>query len=275
MAEVETESPGRRFDKPQASAAQASGAEPARESDADELSHLFKMSATAGVATTDYAAINPVSIVALLLGLAGVLTLFADILLLVAVVGVVMGIIALIQIRNSNRTQTGKGFAVTGIVLSLAFGGFVVGRDVMTWQQKRADEARIASLLQVFGNELAAGKFSDAYAHFSERFRNRISPETFKQTIDNINHTPLLGHLSAMRWNGEAMLFESNPDSGEQTVTGMAFLQFSQQADPQREYLKFVREGGPWVIDDIPQMFPSANPRPGAAGAPRGPREGP
>ncbi len=270
MAEVETESPGRRFEKPQAS--NAHGAAPTRESDADALAHLYKMSATAGVATTDYAAINPVSIVALLLGLAGVVTLFADILLLIPVVGLAMGAIALIQIRNSNRTQTGKGFAVTGIVLSLAFGGFVVGRDYMTWQQKRTDEARIASLIGVFGDELAAGKYGDAYGHFSERFRNRISPEVFQQSLETLNHVPKLGHLSAMRWNGEPMLFESNPDSGEQTVTGMAFLQFAQQSDPQREYLKFVREGGPWVIDDLPQLFQAPKPRPGAR---RGPREGP
>ncbi len=231
------------------------------------------MSATAGVATTDYAAINPVSIVTLLLGLASVLTLFADIFLLVPVVGLVMGIIALIQIRNSNRTQTGKGFAVAGIVLLMAFGGFVVGRDVMTWQQKRADESRIASLVEAFGNELIAGKYAEAYGHFSERFRTRISQEVFTTTLDNINHVPRLGKLTGVRWNGETMLFESNPDSGEQTVTGMAFLQFSQQADPQREYFRCLRENGPWVIDDIPQLFPSAKqPRPGAR---RVPRQGP
>jgi hypothetical protein len=272
MAEVETESTGRRYEGAQTSAPQGSGAGQLRESDADALAHLYKMSATAGVATTDYAAINPVSIVALLLGLAGVLTLFADILLLVPVVGVVMGVIALIQIRNSNRTQTGKGFAVAGIVLSMAFGGFVVGRDFMTWQQKRTDEARIASLIEGFGNELTAGKYIEAYSQFSQRFRDRVPQEVFTTTLENINQVPRLGKLSGMRWNGESMLFESNPDSGEQTVTGMVFLQFSLQTDPQREYLKFVRESGPWKIDDIPQLFPSAKQRPGA---PRGPRAGP
>ncbi len=237
----------------------------------DDISHLYRMSPTAGVATTDYAAINPVSIVALLLGLGGVLSLFGDILLIVPAVGFVLGVIALVQVRRSNRTQTGNGFAVFGIVLALAFGGFVVGRNYMIWDQKRADEARIASLLGRVGEDLAAERYNDVYGHFSQRFRNRVSPDAFAQMMKSLNQVPRLGKLTGVRWNGQPMHFESNPDSGEQTVTGMTFLQFELQADPQREYMKFVREGGPWVIEDIPQLFPP----PKRAGGPGGARPGP
>jgi hypothetical protein len=239
----------------------------------EALSHLYKMSPTAGVATTDYAAINSVSIVAFLLGLAGVLSLFAPILLIVPAIGLLLGIIALIQIRDSNRTQTGSGFAVLGVVLALAFGGFVVGKDFISWRHKRADEAQISVLVTKIGDDLAAARYDKAYALFSERFRGRVSSENFVHTMTGFNGIPRLGGMKGFRWNGEDMVFESNPDTGDQTVTAMVFLNFENAPDPQRENMIFVREGGNWVIEDIPQMFPSAKPR--VPGAPRGPRSGP
>jgi len=239
----------------------------------DALSHLYKMSPTAGVATTDYAAINVVSIVAFLLGLAGVLSLFAPILLIVPAIGLLLGIIALIQIRDSNRTQTGNGFAILGVVLALAFGGFVVGKGFITWRQNRAAEAQISALVTKIGDDLAAGRYDKAYAFFTERFRGRVSSESFVHRVTELNAVPRLGSMKGFRWNGEDMVFESNPDTGDQTVTAMVFLNFENVSDPQREYMKFVRESGNWVIEDIPLMIPSAKPR--VPGAPRGPRSGP
>src|SRR5579859_5091705 len=90
---------------------------------AETFSHLYKMSATAGVATTDYAAINSMAIVALILGVASVLALAWDVLLVIPLAGLVCALIAFRQIAGSNGTQAGKGLALAALLLALGFGG--------------------------------------------------------------------------------------------------------------------------------------------------------
>src|SRR4051794_39838641 len=87
----------------------------------DPLSHLHKMSTTAGLGTTEYVAVNGMSIVALILGLASSLSLFANELLVIPVVAVILGIWALIQIKDSNGTQTGRFLAFFGMFCALLF----------------------------------------------------------------------------------------------------------------------------------------------------------
>src|SRR5439155_24799091 len=84
----------------------------------DPLSHLHKMSTTAGLGSGEYVAINGTAIFALILGIVSALTLFEELVLLVVpLVGVVAAIVALRQISRSGGTQTGKGLATAGLVL--------------------------------------------------------------------------------------------------------------------------------------------------------------
>ena len=68
----------------------------------DPLASLHKMSTTAGITSQEYVAINIPSIIALIVGLAGVVAALTPVLLLVPVAGVVVGMVALSQIRASN-----------------------------------------------------------------------------------------------------------------------------------------------------------------------------
>jgi hypothetical protein len=74
-----------------------------------------------------YRAVNKLAIVAMLLGLASVLTLVHPLLMLVPLAGVVCAIVALRSIRANPDTSTGTSAAVTGLVLSLFFLGWGVG----------------------------------------------------------------------------------------------------------------------------------------------------
>src|SRR5688500_6062526 len=96
----------------------------------DPLSHLHKMSTTAGLGSTEYVAINAPSVFALIFGLASVMAIFDNILLIIPLAGLVCAILALRQISQSNGTQTGRGLAIGGLLLSLAFGGYVVANQL-------------------------------------------------------------------------------------------------------------------------------------------------
>src|SRR4051812_21790120 len=94
----------------------------------DPLSHLHKMSTTAGLGTTEYVAVNGMAIVALILGLASSLSLFANELLVIPIAAVVLGIWSLVQIKDSNGTQTGRALSIIGMLSALLFTGSVGGR---------------------------------------------------------------------------------------------------------------------------------------------------
>src|SRR4051794_6725127 len=84
----------------------------------DPLSHLHKMSTTAGLGSTDYVAVNGVAVATIFMGLASSLALLDVTLLAIPLVTVVLAIIALRQIANSNGTQTGRLLAWGGLVLA-------------------------------------------------------------------------------------------------------------------------------------------------------------
>src|SRR3954454_3634686 len=85
--------------------------------DDDPLSHLHKMSITAGLGSGEYIAVNGAAVAAVLLGLASALALMNELLLIIPFTGIIVAIVALRQIRRSNRTQTGVGLVVLGLVL--------------------------------------------------------------------------------------------------------------------------------------------------------------
>src|SRR5205085_7590050 len=93
--------------------------------DDDPLARLHKMSTTAGLGTTDYVAINALAVASVFLGLASLLAMLDPLLLVLPVLAIACSIWALTQIRNSGGTQSGRGLAVLGLVLSLGCFGVV------------------------------------------------------------------------------------------------------------------------------------------------------
>src|SRR5438105_4652126 len=124
----------------------------------DPLAHLHKMSTTAGLGTTEYVAVNGTSIVALILGVASALSLFANELLVIPLVAIVLSVVAFFQIKNSNGTQTGKSLAALGLVCALGFTALVGGRLLFQIIGNRSDEQAVDQLLSQLDQTLRAGK---------------------------------------------------------------------------------------------------------------------
>jgi hypothetical protein len=230
--------------------------------DADPLASLHKMSTTAGVTSQEYVAINIPSIIAFVLGLASVVAVLTPILLLVPVVGVVVGIISLSQIRSSNGTQTGRGFAWLGIVLSLAIGSFVLVQAAVERAQTAADRDAIVHQIEELGRYVSAKDYEKAYAMFGPRFQGRVNRATFDAVWEQAQGYPELGRIRSMQWNQTSIFFQSDPGSGAKVATAYAWVKFEKSNDMARHPLVFRKAGGKWTIEDATQLFPSNQRRP-------------
>src|SRR5688572_18190595 len=146
----------------------------------DALHSLYRMSRTAGLGSGDYVAINNTAILALILGAMSIFGLLFNVMLLIALVAVVCGVIALLQIRSSNGTQSGRAFAAAGILLGLGFGGWGAANIALAKVQHRNDERAIDHLVKRLSEFLAAGQYDQAYqALFSEGFKKDFSQSDF------------------------------------------------------------------------------------------------
>ena len=222
----------------------------------DPLARLYHMSTTAGVGAQEYVAINPVAIAAVILGLFSVLVILSSIFLVVPLAGIVCGILAIVQVRRSNQTQTGVGLALMGLLLSFAFGGGRLGVDLVRRFHVSADERQIAQLMNQLGKYIDTEQYQQAYQLFDDRFRNRVDLAAFQAEFQRINDFPSSGHINLIEWNKQPMQFESNSDTGVVEVEAMALISFKNRHEPSRMIINFQKSDGPWRVDNIPDLFP-------------------
>ena len=214
------------------------------------------MSTTAGVGTQEYVAINPTAIAALFLGCATVLVVLGNILFLIPVVGTVCALIALVQIRRSNQTQTGIGLALLGLLLSAGIGAGRLGYQTIKRSRAVADERQIAQVVDALGKEASADDYRDAYQLFDDRFRERIDYATFETAFRGFHNIGPGNGVTSIKWNGEPMRFEDAVDSDVAYADAMTLFQLQPGTEPGRVLMEFEKSGGKWRIHDIPNIFP-------------------
>jgi hypothetical protein len=218
------------------------------------------MSTTAGLGSQDYVAINPLAVVAVLLGIASFLALFGTILLVVPVVAVIVAIVALSQIRNSNGTQSGTMLAWLGLVLGIGFAALVGGSAVVQRMATRADEQQIVALIEQFGQHIHEQRYDDAYALFTDRFQERIRRQRFVDLWTGMNNIQGFGRVAAIKWNGR-LHHEVDHASDTRYGLGMIVISFEKSQMTDRQEARFRKTpGGEWRFDDIPQYFPAEQP---------------
>ncbi len=229
---------------------------------ADPLTHLHRMSTTAGIGTGEYVAINNFSIAALLLGVGGSLALFHPIWLVVPLVAAIFSIVALRQVRQSNGTQTGGGFAWLGLVLAIGFFAFIGARTIMANRAQHADEQKVVNLIDRFGSLIEKSEYAQAYQLFSEEFQKRrpVSVDTFTQKWQQVEKLPAYGKLTGLRWNGQ-MLFQDEPATGVRYAMTQILLSFQKAPAPMRLTARFRMEPDGWKFDDLPELFPAPEKR--------------
>lgn len=223
----------------------------------DPLASLHHMSMTAGLGSNDYVAINVFSVIALLLGIASVAVLLGNIMVLVPLAGLACGIVALWQIGKSGGTQSGKGLAWPGLILSLAFVALLGTLRVREHLSESHATADIGRLVDQFANAVEGSQWDQAWALFSPEFKERIRDNraTFQAALQQIQGIPTGSTtkptLKLVRIKAGELEFLP---SGE--VRGKLLLNF--ENEPQARDLKDVQyrqgEAG-WLLDDLPQLF--------------------
>jgi hypothetical protein len=228
---------------------------------ADPLHNLYRMSRTAGLGSGDYVAINNTAIVALLLGLASTFALLWPAALVVAAGAVVCGILALIQIRSSNGTETGRTFAILGILLGIGLGGAAGGKIVLRGFEHRRDEAKIDELVKQLNDKIVARQYGQAYQTlFSEDFKKAFSEAEFSRRWES--HIPMMGDVESINWGKRAEI-ETVRATGEKRGIASSIIKFKKFPDVATQPITLLYHDGEWVIDGISQIFDK--PKPGGA----------
>ena len=225
----------------------------------DPLATLYHMSTTAGLTSgaREYVAINACAIASFILGFASVLVFLSDVLLVIPLAAFICGVMAVVQIRGSNQTQTGMPLAVLGLLLSIGIGGGRAGYEVLRHYHASADEKEIAQLMQQFGQDLASDQYDKAYALCNDRFRQRVRLADFDNAFRSWRSIGGTGALKGIEWNREPMLFEEEPDTDITVASAMAFFHVSQDTNPRRAVISFEKSSGQWRIHGIEAIFPS------------------
>ena len=231
------------------------GASAADDMGQDPLAKLHKMSTTAGVASPQYVAISTAAVVASLLGVASALALLSPLLLIIPVAGVVVACVAWRHIADSNGTETGKGLAAAGLVLSLLLGGGIFGREVAERVHARNDARQMQAVADQLTQRLKARDYDAAYGMFTTPFRQRVTLDQFKVRWESMQQP---GPLQSLTWNGVLPAYESVG----QSVAGVISMAVSFTDREGRFTFVFRKtDDGGWQLENIPELFPMERPQ--------------
>ena len=235
----------------------------------DPFLRLHKMSTTAGLGSGDYVAINNTALTALFLGIASCLVLWGSLLFLVIpAAGILCALLALRQVSASNGTQTGKGLALLGLLISLGMGGGFTGRTILESIRNQKEQQDVVSFIQQFGNCIRDSKYESAYDLCDDRFKAKVAKPLFVETWKQANGSSLRGGITGVTSNG-LVKFDDDPLTGERHASGIILISFEKIPARERQGVVFSRIDGNWRIDQMPDMFPAdANPAQNQSGRP-------
>jgi hypothetical protein len=227
--------------------------------DPDPLGKLYHMSTTAGVGSQDYVAVNVVSVVAMLLGLASSLALLGTMLLVIPILAILLSIIALWQIAGSGGTQTGRLLTWGGIALAVLFASMEGTRIVAEQRQDTQDRKDIATLVDQLSQDIRQNQMDQAYALFSADFREREPMEHFVGEMRLVNDNPVYGKFVSLTTAGD-IVFEGAYDEEVRAGVTQMQMQFDKHAPGALQAI-FRRREGIWSIDNLPDLFPPTTPK--------------
>jgi hypothetical protein len=218
----------------------------------DPLQKLHKMSRTAGLGSGDYAAVNGMSVAAVLFGVGSALVVLDAVFLLVPAVAIVLAIIALVQINRSAGTQTGRGLCLLAIILALACTAFLGSKQLMAYLEKQRNMDEVAAVVQNLGKDIAGQDYAAAHGRFSDDFRNRVAMEEFVSKFQQFQG--YFGQIKQMRWN-ERIVFDVDNKTNEPLASTLAIIDLTNDKGT-REEIRLRKAAGTWRIDDLPFLFP-------------------
>jgi hypothetical protein len=238
----------------------------------DPLRTLHKMSRTAGLGSNEYVAINPFSVAAVFFGLASGLVIFDALFLVVPAVAVILGLVALYQIRHSNGTQTGRGLSWLAIGLAVLFTALLGSKQILQIIGTQSDKRAIAQLVRDFGADISARNYDAAYAKMSPRFTERVDKKAFVEEFNGrLQDNPNYGAIQGMEWNG-LVNFDVDARTNDPIAGSVAIITVKNKSEgveregKDRRDIRFRKRGDAWKIDDMPEFFPPPPPTPSPSG---------
>jgi hypothetical protein len=223
----------------------------------EHLLHLHKMSTTAGLGSGEYVAVNVTAVLAIICGLASMLAILGNLLLVIPAIGVVLGIVAIVQISRSNGTQTGKLLAWAGLILSVLIGGGLVTTQIVQAAARAQDEKDIAALCHQFGVLINTDKFDDAYDLFDSTFHGRVTLQDFESRMTANQHSSALPPVVAVEWNNIPPMFDVSPE-GDEIARAVVKIYYPNMVEADREDVRLVRADGVWRFDEFTKFFPTS-----------------
>jgi hypothetical protein len=221
--------------------------------DDDPLSHLHRMSTTAGLGSGEYVAVNAFAVFALILGLASLLTLIEELLLVIPVACVVISIVAWRQINQSNGTQTGRGLIAIALLCAIGIGGFVVARKATEGVRTRNDRVAIDKTLVEWGGKIKSGDLEGAYKMLSDHFQEAVPFDMFKVRMEFFRKSDLYGSLQNTTTNG-LVGFQNDPATNQQFATTKMTMQLDRTQVVEQVSLR--KSGDQWIIENLPTLLP-------------------
>ena len=218
----------------------------------DPLASLHKMSRTAGLGSQEYVAVSATAVAALLLGLASCLAVLGTLLLIIPAAAIIVAVLAIRQINHSAGTQTGKGLALLGLILAMAFVALLGGREALHIRQIRREQGQIIALIEQVGKDLNRADYDAAWQQFGLRFQQRVKKEDFVNLWTQIQASPLYGPIKSMRWNG---ILDVQVEGGVMLARGVILVELADGKTDRRGAVFRKSQDDRWLIDDLEGYF--------------------
>ena len=245
---------------------------PADAAQLEHLANLHRMSRTAGLGSSEYAAVNVAAVAAIVLGAASALAMITQVFLFVPVVGLVIAIVAIKQIRGSGGTQTGLLLAIVGLLACCGFAGLTGFQAFSHARQAQQDTAAMDGLVVQFGQLLADKKYKEALDLGDPRWQEQMSLERLEHFMDELSASPF-GQFKGFK---PTSLYDIQEDPETHMRMGVGYLNVDAvhtDTRPLRTQIQFRNNGDAWKIYSMPEWFkpPAAPGAKGGAESPSGP----
>lgn len=219
------------------------------------LAGLARMSMTAGAlapGADSYRSINPFAVAAVVAGALSMGAALNPVFLLIPIAGLILGLIATVQIRQSHGTQAGQIVALLGIVLCLAIGGLVIFQRVQEKRYQAEQVQAVQALISDFGQKLSEGKPAEAYELFSPGLRERVSPQPFVALFQNSS----IGRLESAETNDRVQIIPAKSGTPD-VAKGVVVFTFNNDGETteHKEIVNFVRQPDGWKVSSFNTWF--------------------
>lgn len=219
------------------------------------LEYLHKMSRTAGLGSTDYVAVNTIAVATLILGFLSGLSLLGTAMLILPVATLVVGTIAIVQIRRSAGTQSGIVIAVLGMLIALGFAAMVGGKELVRQRKEAVEQKQIEALIVKFGQAVASRDYHTAWNCFDDKVQSRSSEAAYSDLWERVQGSPMYGKVKEMHSNGIVEVLEPS-ETGQVQARGIVIISRADGPDDRRDGVFVKGDDGQWLFEGVQGFEP-------------------